>query len=85
MKHSTWTWIVDVKGRPGEIFEISVLKSNNAHGKRSYGWFGEDKVYIAGSGGPCHDKVLPITWPYLLEAAEATARFLNIRDNRVSG
>ena len=76
---------MDVKGRPGEVFEISVLKSHNAHGKRSYGWFGDTKVYIAGSGGPCLDTVLPITWPYLLEAAEATARFLNIRDNRVSG
>jgi hypothetical protein len=71
------TWIVNTKGGPNRCFEIAVLKSDNEHGIRSYGWFGPDKIYISGSGGPCNDKVEPFVWDKLIEVAKATAERMN--------
>ena len=70
-------WIVDYKGGPGEVFEISVLRSSNTHGIESYGWFGPDKLFISSSGGPCHNKVSPEIWHMLLGIAYTHADYLN--------
>ena len=41
-------WVVDIK-EYGKSFEISVLRDDNAHGKKSYGWFDENKLLISSS------------------------------------
>lgn len=41
-------WFAHTKGGPPEsVFEVAVLREDNTHGKRSYGWFGEDKLFIS--------------------------------------
>lgn len=70
-------WIIDVKGKPNANFEITVLRQSNKHGKASYGWCGENKLYIAGSGGPCHDKVCEPVFNALVHVAKCLAKFLN--------
>lgn len=71
------TWEVDIKGKPYESFEITVLTSDNAHGKRSYGWCGDNKLYVSGSGGPCHDTVNPFVFKRLVKIAQELADELN--------
>ena len=71
-------WIVDVKGEANSSpFEISVLREDNAHGQRSYGWFGPDKLLISHNGGPCRDPVTPLVWQLLLGVATEVAYELN--------
>lgn len=70
-------WEVDIKGTPGKSFEISVLLAENKHGKRSYGWFGPDKLLISGSGGPCCDVVTDLVWGKLVAVAKEVAADLN--------
>ncbi len=70
-------WIVDTKGKPGGIFEISVLQDNNEHGTHSDGWFGKDKVYISGSGGPCMDTVDKRIWDKLVKVAKEICEEMN--------
>ena len=54
MTESKLRWDANVKGAAGEpAFEISVVRSDNAHGKLSYGWFDERKLLISHNGGPC--------------------------------
>lgn len=74
---STARWIVDVKGEPNDTFEISVLREDNAHGRRSYGWMGEDKLYVSGSGGPCRYTVCPAVFRCLVLTAQLLAGHLN--------
>lgn len=42
-------WIVHVKGAYDREHEISVLREDNEFGKKSYGWFGENKIWITTS------------------------------------
>jgi hypothetical protein len=75
-------WVVNVKGGCGRSFEITVLRDDNVHGKRSYGWMDHDKLYISGSGGPCNDVIkLKSTWEGLLKIAQATADELNAKES----
>lgn len=72
-------WEVNVKGGgPGELFEISVLRSDNDIGKRSYGWFDRNKLLISSSGGPCRNHIARESiWQRLLKVAEETAAEMN--------
>ena len=71
-------WVVDIKGGPDcRSFEISVLRENNEHGRRSYGWFDEDKLLISSSGGPCHDNLVPLVWRKMVALAHEVADELN--------
>lgn len=70
-------WIVNVKGKPNASFEISVLREDNHHGISSYGWFGEDKLYVSSCGGPCDNTVSPYVWDKLIQVAEEYAEQLN--------
>ena len=71
-------WIVNTKGGPEKpSFEISVLRDNNTHGIRSYGWFDEDKLLISHSGGPCTWPVTPRVWEGLVAVAEQVAEEMN--------
>jgi len=71
-------WVVDVKGHAGDkSFEISVLRDDNEHGKRSYGWFDDNKILITHSGGPCHWPLTPMVWEKALILAQEVADELN--------
>jgi uncharacterized membrane protein len=71
-------WFVHTKGAPDDApFEIAVLRTSNAHGIASFGWFGADKFLISHSGGPCRDTVPPAVWSELVGIAERIADRLN--------
>lgn len=71
-------WEVNVKGAAGEqSFEISAVRSDNEHGKRSYGWFDDKKLLISHNGGPCRWPVTQFVWDRLVKVAEETAAHLN--------
>lgn len=71
-------WIVDTKGGPDSTaWEICVLRENNQPGRDSLGWFGENKLYVSSSGGPCCEKVDQYTWDLLVEVAQRVASRLN--------
>ena len=71
-------WVVDVKGRAGsDSFEITVLRDDNEHGKRSYGWIGEDKLLITHNGGPCKWPLTPLVWDKSVKLANEVADELN--------
>jgi hypothetical protein len=49
-----YKWKVQIFGkRNSEIWEISVVREDNKHGQRSYGWFDEKKFLVSHNGGPC--------------------------------
>lgn len=74
-------WIVKVFGRAGaESFEISVVRSDNEHGQKSYGWFDENKLLISHNGGPCHWPVIKPVWDRLIKAAQEVADELNAKE-----
>ena len=74
------TWVAHSKGDWGqEYFEIYVIRQNNSHGFKSYGWFDPDiKRLITHNGGPCN---WPIdnqhTWDLLIQVARTVANKLN--------
>lgn len=70
-------WIVDAKGGPFDVFEISVIRQSFEHGRESFGWFENRKRYISGSGGPCQYKVSNTVWLALLKVAQDEADRLN--------
>lgn len=76
-------WVVDVKGSAGETFEISVLRNNNEHGKRSYGWIDEDKLLISKSGS-ANWSVTPLVFEKLKRVAGEVAKELNMAENKNS-
>ena len=50
-------WKVQIFGeRCSKSWEISVIREDNEHGQRSWGWFDESKLLVSHNGGPC-------TWP----------------------
>lgn len=71
-------WVPNVKGGPDKgSFEIAVLRESNEHGKRSYGWFDENKLLISHNGGPCHWPVTQAVWDKLMKVAQEVANELN--------
>lgn len=71
-------WIVHTKGAAlQESFEIAVLREDNEHGIRSFGWFGPHKLLISQNGGPCRDAVTEEVWRELVGCAERIALSLN--------
>jgi hypothetical protein len=68
-------WIVNVKGGP-RSWEISVVKADNTHGIRSYGWYGEDKILVSALDGHS-PKLAPNLRSSLIEVAEKLAHELN--------
>jgi len=81
MIESAAKWVVNVKGSAGdENFEISVLRDDNEHGKKSYGWFDDAKLMIASSGGPCHWKLSQIVWDKAVMLAHEVACELNANE-----
>lgn len=76
-------WIVDVKGAACEEgFEISVLRDDNTHGKRSYGWFDRNKLLISHNGGPCRWPLTQKVWDKMVALAHEVADELNAEESR---
>jgi hypothetical protein len=76
-------WIVDIKGANDDAGEISIVRESNKHGIASYGWFGENKILVASSGGPCNEKYIPVIWNALILLANSTAISLNHSETRL--
>lgn len=71
-------WIAQTFGDPnGDTWEISVVRSDNEHGQKSWGWFDKRKLLISHNGGPCPWPLAPGLGPKLVEVAEAYAKHLN--------
>ena len=72
-------WIVHTKGGPNKSsFEISVIRADNEHGFRSYGWFDQNKLLICHNGGPCSWPVTSRIWEGLVKLATTVADELNL-------
>jgi len=77
------TWEVHTKGAADYVpFEICVIRSDDTHGKRSYGRFGETKLLISHNGGPCSWPIKPTVRARLTEVAQAVADELNRQEQR---
>lgn len=77
-------WIVHINGNKitdpddeeYEGFEISVLLKSNAHGQRSWGWPGLDKIVLFESD-EIEEEDASENWDLMLRQAEAIALALN--------
>lgn len=70
-------WLVDIKDSRPHSWEISVLRSDNIHGIKSYGWFDEHKVFIGSIGSPNEFPILPEVWDELVAMAGRICDRLN--------
>jgi len=71
-------WEICVKGKKGsKAFEISVVRKNNIHGHRSYGWFNDAKLLISHNGGPCTWPLTERVWDKMIVLAKEVVRELN--------
>lgn len=71
-------WEVQVKGEKcSDSWEISVVRSDNDHGKRSWGWFDDDKLLVSHDGGPCNWPICEFVWDAQIEIANQLCDKLN--------
>ena len=71
-------WIVNVKGEANKShFEISVVREDNTHGMKNYGWFGDNKTMINHDGGWCKFPLTEKTWDNSIKTANELADELN--------
>lgn len=71
-------WMVNVKGEPNESFEISVVRTSNTHGRKSYGWFDENKIMISQN---VYEGVSERVFNKLIELAMEECDLLNKEEN----
>ena len=72
------SWKVQVFGeRCGRGWEISVVRDNNKHGQRFWGWFGEEKLLVSHNVGPCDWPICGFVWDQQLTIANELCRRLN--------
>ena len=79
---STGPWEVHTKvaRKSRQGFEITVIRQNNIHGHKSWGWIDANKLLISSSGGPCRDEVIPLVWDKLVKLAQEVADELNAKE-----
>ncbi len=71
-------WLVQVLGEPdSESFELSIVREDFEHGRRSWGWFGRAKWFFCNQGPHMRMKLAPGAWARIMAAAEETAADLN--------
>ena len=76
-KNSTH-WMVQIKGeRCSNSWEISVVRVDNHHGQRSWGWFDDNKLLISHNGGPCSWPIVGYVFDQNVKIAEEVCRRLN--------
>lgn len=77
------TWSVDVKGENKghgyySAFEISVVRDDNEHGFRSWGWCnGRNKLLVGSSNGFSNTGVHPFVFDSFMRTAHELADGLN--------
>lgn len=76
----TGRWIAHEKhfqarAKDARCFEVSVVREDNEHGRRSYGWLGPHKILIA--SGECAPRAWSALKPVLLKHATDTAERFN--------
>ena len=72
------SWKVQVFGKPcSPSWEISVVRSDNEHGQKSWGWFDERKLLVSHNGGPCRWPVIPFVWDRQMQIARELCEALN--------
>lgn len=75
MKH---IWKVQVFGEKcSKSWEISVVRSDNTHGQKSWGWFDERKLLISHNGGPCQWPIVEFVWDKHIHTANELCDKLN--------
>jgi len=71
-------WEIWVKGEKcSEVFEISVIRKSNIHGRESYGWFDSRKLLVSHNGGPCPWPLTERVWNKMIVLAKEVVRELN--------
>lgn len=71
-------WKVQVFGkRCSSSWEISVVRLDNEHGQKSWGWFDEKKLLISHNGGPCSWPIIGFVWDQQSRIAEELCAKLN--------
>jgi len=71
-------WVVNVFGKAGsKSFEISVVRSDNEHGMKSFGWFDGRKLLITHNGGPCDWPLTTYVWDEQIRVAGLICKRLN--------
>lgn len=71
-------WKVQIKGiRCSRSWEISVVRIDNHHGQRSWGWFDETKMLVSHNGGPCHWPICGFVWDEQVRIAGELCDHLN--------
>ncbi len=71
-------WKVQVKGqRCSDSWEISVVRLDNEHGQRSWGWFDNAKILISHNGGPCRWPVPGFVFDQQIKLADEVCKRLN--------
>lgn len=74
-------WIPQVLGDPdGDNWEISVVREDNTHGRKSWGWFGKNKFLVSHNGGPCSWSLAPGLGGVMVKIAQDYAESLNSKE-----
>tara|TARA_R110000765_G_scaffold242879_2_gene345345 strand:+ start:253 stop:735 length:483 start_codon:yes stop_codon:yes gene_type:complete len=69
-------WYVNVKGQAGkDCFQISIVRDDNTHGKKSGGWFNDDEKLLISSYTYAH--LTTRVWDKMIKLAQETADELN--------
>lgn len=76
-------WIPHFKGKPNSsAFEIVVIREDNEHGLKSYGWIDPNKLLVTHDGGPSIDPINQRVWDLCWEVAKTVAAELNHDEER---
>ena len=71
-------WMVQVKGEKcSTSWEISVVRRDDKHGQKSYGWFGNTKILVSHSGGGFKWAICKFVWDRHIQTANDLCDKLN--------
>lgn len=74
-------WILQVLGDPdSSSWEISVVREDNEHGRKSRGCFDKNKLLISHNGGPCSWSLAPGLGGVMVKIAQDYAESLNSKE-----
>jgi len=78
-------WVVNIKGNVESHFEVSILRDDNEFGKRSYGWFGDNKLVVISRTygiifGITSPLIRQIVWDKSVKFAQELADELNFSE-----
>lgn len=78
-------WVSNIIGEPDRSFEISIVRDDNEHGKRSYGWFQRNRKHVIACNSYANDGGVPMrVFNALTLIAHKEACRLNIEEGLCS-